>query len=417
MRFRRLSAILIVCVLGSSIPAEIPAGEWPQILGPNRNGIAVGEKLPDSFPAKWPPRKWDLKVGSGFAGVAVMKDQAVIFHRQGDREVAQSLNAKTGEEIWNARFPTSYRPSIVPNDGPLCVPTITEKHVILFGASGGLRCLNRKTGKTLWQHETHDQYGASAGYFGAGSCPIVVDGLVLVNVGAARNQAGIVAFRLDTGKEAWKAVDDQASYSSPVLTTVDGKNTVVFVTRLKALAIDAKTGGELWETRFGQRGPTVNGAAPVIMKDHIFLTASYGIGAVFAKFNRSEFTPLWSSDEILSSQYTTSVAYNGKLFGVDGRQDQGYASLVCIDPEKQKILWRKDDFGYATLILANDKLLAMKTDGTLVVVKADTELYRPLREAKLFESTTRALPALSNGRLFVRDESTLACFEVGSKAK
>lgn len=391
------------------------AGDWPQVLGQNRNGIAVDEKLPTEFPTNWPKQEWSVSVGSGFAGVAVAGGQVFVFHRKGDSEIIQCLNAANGNEVWSNDFPTNYRPSIVADDGPLCVPTVTKHNVIVYGASGGLRCLNRKTGKSIWQVETHQKYGASTGYFGAGSCPIVVDDNVLVNVGGARQQAGIVAFRLTDGKEAWKATSEQPSYSSPILTTLGKTKAVLFITRLNFIIIDPETGNELARLPFGQRGPTVNGASPVMFdKEHVFLSASYGVGAIYARLTSKAITPVWSNDNTLSSQYTTSIVRQGKLYGIDGRQDQGVAALVCIDPKSQQTMWRKEGFGYATLILAGSKLLAMKTDGELVVADANPNEYKEFKRVRLSRSTTRALPALSNGQFFVRDESKLYCYGVGS---
>ena len=102
------------------------------------------------------------------------------------------------------------------------------------------------------------------------------------------------------------------------------------------------------------------------------------------------------------------------LFGVHGRQDVGTAELRCVNPLTRQIAWKKSGFGYATMILAGDKLLIMKTDGELVLAAADTKQYRELSRANLFDSevTTRALPTLSNGFFYVRDGKTLKCFDL-----
>ena len=115
----------------------------------------------------------------------------------------------------------------------------------------------------------------------------------------------------------------------------------------------------------------------------------------------------------MSSQYTTCVEKDGYLYGIDGRQDVGVARLRCFDPRQPKVAWTKEEFGTGTLILADGKLLIMKTDGELVLAEPSPEKFRPLATAKLFDTTVQALPALAAGRLFVRDTKTLKCLAVG----
>lgn len=392
------------------------AGDWPQILGPNRDGVAEGERIVDRFPEGGPKPLWTRPVGEGFAGVAVRDGQAYLFHRAGDTERVEAMEARTGKVAWKSDGPTGYSGSIASDNGPRCVPVVTADRVIVFGAEGRLRCLDRKSGNERWSIATQEVFGVPDSYFGAGSTPVIEEGLVLVNVGGSRGGAGVVAFDIKTGNVKWKATNEQASYSSPVVATVAGRRQAVFMTRLTCTGLDPQTGDVLWSFPFGARGPTVNGANPVLLGDRLFLTASYGVGAAFAKLGAKSAEELWASDDVLSSQYTTPIAEGGVLYGMDGRQDVGAATLRCIDPAAKKVLWSQEGFGYATLIKADGKLLAQKTDGTLVLVKPDKAGYRELAQASLTLGTARALPALSNGLYFIRNESTLLCYDLARPA-
>ncbi|WP_197443499.1 outer membrane protein assembly factor BamB family protein [Maioricimonas rarisocia] len=393
------------------------AGDWPQILGPNRDGRAADDEVVSTdWEAAGPPVVWEKQVGSGYAGVAVKQGQAILFHRVGDEERVAALDAGTGQTLWSDGQPSDFRPQVGGENGPLCVPVIAGTRVITFGAQGILSCHDVKSGKLLWRRDTHEDFGAREGYFGAGSTPLVEENRVVVNVGGFRSGAGIVAFDLQSGQTLWQATDEQGSYSAPVATTVDGKRLVIAVTRLKCVGLDPASGEIRFETRFGQRGPTVNAASPVLLGDRMFLTASYGIGARWMRVRASSLEELWESDQILSSQYTTCVEHEGVLFGVDGRQDLPPANLVCIDPARQKVLWSVPDFGYATLILADGKLVIVKTDGELVVADASSKEFKPLGRARVLTGTARALPALANGRLYVRNDETLRCLQIGSSA-
>ncbi len=382
------------------------AGDWPQILGPNRNGIAVGEKLPGSISSKSLKAAWSFKAGTGLAGVAVQGQTVVLFHRQGDDEVVTSLNTATGKQQWERRFPTDFQPSIVPDDGPRCVPVISGQTVVVLGAGGRLAAVDFESGEKLWEHDLRKEYQSPTGYFGFGTTPLVVEDHVIVNVGGERSGAGVVAFDLKTGKEQWKTGRELGSYSAPAMVTIADKPTALVITRLTFLGLDPATGAERFRTPFGARGPTVNGATPVVNGDRVLLTASYGIGAKLLQVTPTSTKTLWES-EILSSQYTTPIWQDGAVYGIDGRQDGGPISLKCFDPLTQKVHWETPDLPYSTLIAADGKLLIFGTDGSLRVAKLQTKSYEELGRARVGTSTTRGLPALSNGRIYVRDEEAL----------
>lgn len=414
---------LTTCLfLSSSFP--VSAGDWPQILGPTRNGVAVGEKIAESWPGGTPKELWSRSVGDGFAGVAVKGDRAIVFHRTGDEEVAECLQPATGKVIWKASFPTEYVPSYTSDRGPRCVPLIHGEHVYLYGARGGLHCVRLADGKHVWSRDIYQEYSSrrpsrgepAEGYFGYGSTPIIEGDLLLLNAGGHTKEAGLVAFNRNTGKTVWTKTSEKATYSSPVATTVEGQRHVIFATRLNVISVDPKNGRTLFEFPFGRLGPAATGATPVVFDNHVFITGSYNFGAVLARIGRSGSVQVWESDDVLSSQYTTSILHEGALFGIHGRQDQGSPALRCINPRTRQILWEEPNVDYATLIKADGKLLVVSTQGEITLVKLDSKKYEPIVKASLFggrRSTTRALPALADGRLFLRDERTLKCVFLG----
>lgn len=402
-----LLASLIAVLLASATDA----GDWPQILGPHRNGTADGEQF-QAWGNSGPTLFWSREVGEGFAGIAVAGERAVLFHRPGADLVAEALDVKTGKPIWQTKFATRFRGSISPDSGPRCVPLVHKDRVCLVGPGGELACVALESGKVLWTRSLPQDFKAQDGYFGFGSTPIVEGDKLLMNVGG--RDAGIVAFSLADGKTLWTAIDDDASYSSPALTTLAGQRQAVFVTRLTVTSVDPRDGRVLFEFPFGQRGPTVNAATPLVLGDHLFVSASYGVGARWVKLDASGPSVEWESDEIMSSQYTTCVEKDGVLYGIDGRQDIGVARLRAFDPQTQQVFWTEENFGTGNLILAGDKILVMKTDGTLVLFAASPKRYQSLAEAQLFDTTVQALPALADGRLFARDTRTLKCLQVGT---
>ncbi len=412
--------LLLGCFAVGVMVREAGAGDWPQILGPNRNGVAVGERIAASWPDGGPAVLWHRSTGSGFAGVSVSGGVAVLFHRVDDEEIVEAMNASTGERLWKSSFAAAYVPSYTSDDGPRAPPVVARDRVYVYGAMGNLRCLDIKSGKTVWERDTYEEFNSKRffrgeppeGYFGLASSPIVEGEKIIANVGGDAKEAGIVAFSVDTGQTIWKATSERASYSSPVAATVDGKRHVIFVTRLNVVSLDPATGSVRFRFPFGRVGPTVNAASPLVLDGRVFVTASYGIGSVLAKIEGEGAEIVWRDPEILASQYTTCVEHNGHLFGINGRQDGPPADLTCFDPKTREVAWTQPSFSYATLLKAGDKLLIVKADGTLILTAANVDEYEELARARICETTIRALPALAGGLLYVRDTRTLRCLDL-----
>ncbi len=414
------SSLVILWIVGLTVAS---AGDWPQILGPDRNGIARDENLAGSWSKDGPDTVWQRPVGSGFSAISVAGGKAVLFHRKGREEIAEALDSKTGKTIWSQSFPATYVPSFTSDSGPRATPLIRDGRVYLYGAQAAIYCLDMSNGKVLWQRDAYEDYSSkrpsrgepAEGYFGFGSSPILEGNRLLINIGGSTKEAGIVAFDATTGKTLWKATDERASYSSPVAATIGGQRHVIFATRLNVVSVDPADGRVLFRFPFGRLGPAATGASPVVLGDTVFVSASYGFGAVLARTGASGAIEVWSDDEVMSSQYTTCVRKGESLIGIHGRQDQGFAAVRCFNPKTKQIAWTKEDFGYATLILADDKLVIMTTDGELVLAEANTKKYVELARTRLFNSTSRAMPALSNGLLFVRDTATLKCINLSDQ--
>lgn len=406
------------CLL-SPHPAPVCAGDWPQILGPTRNGKAAGESLPERLVADKLKPLWSYRLGSGYAGPVVVGKQVIVFHRVGDEEVVDAVDVATGKQLWRAASPASYRGGVDPNRdaGPRCVPVVWQNSVFAYGAGGDLVCVSLDKGKVLWRRELAADYDAEEGYFGAGSTPILAGGKLLVNVGG--KNAGLVALDPATGKTLWQATKENASYSSPTLARIDGKEQAIFVTRLNCVAVDPDGGKVTTLFPFGQTGPTVNAATPLVIGDKLFVTASYNIGAELRQLAADGAKQLWASDDVLSSQYNTAVEHKGYLYGIHGREDVGGAELRCVELAGGKVQWAKSGFGVAHLILAGDRILLVGVSGNLTLIAANPREYEELGRHALGVGTTRALPAFSGGKLYLRTSSNsggeLLCIPLGKQ--
>ena len=414
----RVQVALIFLVLATFAHA----GDWPQILGPNRNGQADGEKLYEKWPAAGLKSEWTYALGSGYAGPAVVGNRVIVFHRKADQEIVEALDLATGKPLWKAEFLATYNGGVDSDKGPRCVPVVKDGRVFAFGAAGDLHCVSLDKGEELWSRSLMADYAGEEGYFGAGSTPLVIGERVIANIGGAK--AGLVAVDAKTGKTAWQSTDEGASYAAPTSVTVGGKEQGLFVTRYNALLVDPATGKTSPLLPFGKRGPTVNAATPIVFDGQVFLTASYDIDAVLATVS-SPAEIRWQDGDTLSSQYATPVYRDGYLYGIHGREDLPPAgALRCVDAKTGKVKWEQAGFGIAHAILAGDKLLLTKVKGDIVLAEASPAGYRELATAEIARvknpinrGILRPLPALSQGRFLTRTNEDgigkLICVRVG----
>ncbi len=387
----------------------LQAADWPQFLGPTRNGVSTEQIAEDWTTA--PKVVWKSTVGAGFAGPIVVGDTALLFHRRGDSEIIEAFDVQSGASKWKNEGATSYRDDFGFDEGPRAVPAVSNGRVYAMGAEGTIRCVTLHEGKTLWTVPTKDEYKAQKGFFGMACSPLVDGDNVIINIGG-EGGTGLIALDAGTGKLRWKARSDEASYSSPVLAKLDEKNEIIAFTREAVCVIDPPTGRQ--QTEFPWRArmhASVNAATPIIVGNLIFVTASYGAGAVLLEWKNGKLQKLWSNDESLSSHYATPVYYNGYLYGFHGRQEYG-ASLRCIDLKSGKSAWSQDRFGAGTVTLAGDKLLILPESGELTLVKASPVKFTVLGKEQILGTGVRAYPALSDKRFFARDRQSLVCVQL-----
>jgi outer membrane protein assembly factor BamB len=390
--------------------AQAQGEDWPQFLGPSRNGVYAGPEV-GSFPKSGPAMAWTLEIGHGFSGPVVSRGRVILFHRRENRAIVESLDASTGRRVWAAEYPTDYRDDFGFDDGPRATPAVGGERIYTLGAEGVLQALDFSTGKRVWSVDTRQKFGADKGFFGAACSPLVEDGRVLLSVGGPR-EAGVVAFDAATGKALWAATNDEAGYSTPVAATIQDARHVLFFTRAGLVDVDPSSGKIRFQFSWRSHShASVNAAAPVVAGNLVFLSASYGTGATLLEVQTGGVKQLWASDDALSSHYATPVYRDGYLYGYHGRQEYGQ-SLRCVELKTGKVLWNVDGFGAGTVTLSGTHLLLMREDGELVLVAASPKGFQPLARARLLPVVVRAYPALADGMIWVRNEHTLACFRL-----
>ena len=388
--------------------------DWPQFLGPQRNGVSK-EKTALTETVDDPDKRvlWRFKLGSGFAGPVVAGGKCIIHHRIDDHTLVDCLDAETGTPIWQHRHPTTYKDDFGFDNGPRVVPTIIDNDIFVLDANGILQNIDLLSGKQRWTMDLRVRYGTSKGFFGVAAAPVVYRKTVIVPCGA-ENKPTVRAFDRNSGDLMWETGIGESDYASPVVARVEKRDLGVFFVRSGILVVDLIDGRVVHEEPF--RSPihaSVNAASPVVIGDQVFFSSCYDVGAGLWSFQPDDASlrNIWKQKDRLDCHYATPVAWNGHLYGYHGRQEQG-AELRCIRVVDGAVVWKAPKIATGSVLLADGKLLVLTERGELIMAPASDSAFNPLYRIQVTGADTRALPALCQGRFYARDKRQLACIDL-----
>ena len=390
----------------------VRAADWPQFLGPTRDGVSLETNLHLAWPKEGPKILWKTKVGEGWSGPVVVSNRVLLFHRVGENEVLDCFLTTDGARLWHAEYPSTYRDDFGFESGPRATPAVDGPRVFTFGANGILSAWNVTNGANLWRVDTRKQFSSDKGFFGIACSPLIEGGAVILNIGGTG--AGVVAFDQATGKVLWQTTSEEASYSSPVAATIGGQRRVFVFGRKNLLALD-RDGKLLWEFPWTPRiEASVSAATPLVIGENIFISASYGAGAALLRVAGAKPEVVWSGDDILSSHYSSIVHQRGFLYGFDGRQEQR-CRLRCVELATGKVRWSEERFGAGSILVVGEKLLLLTERGELLVAPASAEKFSPTARAQILGTDLRAHPALAGGLFFARDKGVLVAVDLRAR--
>jgi outer membrane protein assembly factor BamB len=408
-----------LCASLFALTVAAQATDWPQWRGPNRDGTVIDKThVLDKLSAE-PKVLWKIDAGPGQSSPVIAGGRVVFTDAQNDQETAHCVDAATGKMLWSV--PVGPRVVFSPDygGGPRCTPLIDGDRVYAQTGAGEFKCLALADGKVLWKTSFADNYGAT--WFGNksgdpaaketaarrhghnGSAAIDGD-RIFVPVGSTEG-ATLVCFDKKTGKEIWRAGNDNTAYSSVMVGTLAGVRQAVHFTADALMGVDAANGKILWRVPL-KTGAKRHACTPVLAGDTVTV-ASTTIGTLRFGITKSgtEFKaePIWSALPVKTVIGTPTLV--GKHLYTLGAGDR--ASLVCLDFETGNQLWAQPGFGdYTSITAVNDKLLALTSAGELVLLKANPAQYEELGRAQLCAKTW-ASPAYADGKIYVKDEGHL----------
>jgi len=382
--------------------------DWPQFLGPKRDGTAEGTRLATDWPLNPPEPLWRQPIGAGWSSFAVMGEWAVTQEQRGEDELVVCYALETGEVAWSHATPGRYD-SVVAGDGPRATPTINGGRVFAMGAVGELVCLEGATGEAIWSHDVVEEHGAKLPQWGKSCSPLVWNDLVIVSAGGGDGQS-LVAYDRGTGDTVWTGGDDPSSYSSPTMAAIAGMPQALIVNSKSLAGHDPSDGRVLW--RYDWEGNEPKVPQPYAFDgDRVFITAGYGLGSQMLQLvTGPEGTlvaeQLWQNRQ-LKPKFTSPVVHDGYAYGIDDGK-----SLVCLDLETGKTAWRGGRYGHGQILLVDDLLVVQTEFGEIILVAADPNARTELGRFQAIEGKSWTIPAIAGSLLLVRNAEEAACYRL-----
>ena len=405
MKTLRIAHLPLALAAGLVIAAAtLAAQDWPQWLGPNRDGKTTGFKAPATWPKEL-VQKWKVTLGPGDASPALVSGKLYVFVRDEGAEITVCLDADTGKELWRDKYDAL--PAQEPmgkHPGPRSSPAVAAGKVVTYGVRGTLSCLDAATGKVLWRRD--DSAGAWPRFFTASS-PLVLDGVCIAQIGGEEKGATI-ACDLATGEPKWKWADDGSAYSSPVVVTVGGAKIIAALSAKRLVGRGVADGKLLWDAPFAPPNRAYNASTPIVDGQTVIWAGS-GRGTKAAKVEKTGdqlgLKELWSNPDN-AVQFNTPVLKGGQLYGLSQA-----GTLFCLDAQSGKTLWAAPvggrDFG--SVVDAGQVLLVLTTQGELMVVEPSDKEFKKLAGYKV-GADTYACPVAAGNVVFVKDKDSVTAW-------
>lgn len=438
---------LVCCTLAVlTVPlACAKAANWPQFLGPDRNGISSETGLSRKWPENGPKVEWTFQLGPGYGAPAVYDGVVYILDRiDGKQDILRCLDLATGNEQWHYAYDA---PGKVSFPGSRSVPVVDDKYVFTLGGHGDVYCFDRATHRPLWHRSLRDEFGKKAYLiWGYSQHLLLYKGKLIV--APMTPEAGIAALDAATGRAIWMSppLPGYASYAAPVIVTVSGEEHIVMMGALNEdigrdlrrqgdksqglqfdnvpreewgaiVGYNPESGQELWRYDSWQCETPVANVVPV-GDNRFFISGAYRAGA--ALFRVEKKNSAYVVEEIYQTQdfgthVHTPVLYQGHLYGPctsNERRD----GLVClsVDGELKWKTERSPRFDKGGLLLVDDIILIVDGfSGFLYMIDPTPEGFKPIQKAKLLDGSKIWAPlTLADGRLLIRDQKMLKCVRV-----
>jgi outer membrane protein assembly factor BamB len=395
-------------------------GDWPGWRGPDRTSLSTENGLLSKWPGGGPKLLWKgTGLGDGFSTPSVAAGRVYLMGTKGQAEHVFALDIHDGKLLWS----TAVGAMAGGHPGPRSTPTIDGSSLYVVSSDGKLACLDSAQGTLRWGKDFKADFGGQCGGWAYAESPLI-DGDTLVCTPGGET-ATLVALNKQTGALRWKAPVKltasggkrgyaTAAYASPIVADLAGTRQYIQFLSGGVVGVEAATGKLLWHYDH-PANKTANCSTPICKDDCVFAASAYGTGGGLARISsaggkyvaeESYFVPS------LQNHHGGMILIGEHLYGTNAN------SLVCLHFPTGKIAWENRSVGKGSIAYADGHLYVRSENGPVALVEAKPSGYV---EAGRFEQPERSKkkawphPVVAGGRLYLRDQDILLCYELRSK--
>ncbi len=443
-RFSPATAVLILLAAGFSFAAF--ADDWPQWLGPQRDGVWRETGIVEAFPAGGPKIRWRTPVRPGFSGPVVAAGHVFVTDRKldpgakvneddpFDRSVVAGtervlcLDEKNGQTLWSHEYPAAYGVSY--NSGPRASPVVRDGKIYTLGTEGHLLCLDAKTGGVLWSRAFKKDFGAKTPLWGFAAHPLLEGDRLICLVGGKGSV--VVAFHKDTGKELWRALTARdPGYCPPVIIEAAGRRQLIIWHPEALSALDPETGRVLWSLPQAIR-QNVSITMPRQLGDLLLVTSFYN-GSTMVQLDAQSpgAKVLWQTKKIsekdtrhLNALMTTPLLEGDHIYGVCN-----HGQFRCLHARTGERVWENLalvtkgkllECANAHLVKHGDRSFLALENGDLVIARLSPQGVQEISRCHLLSPTLSyqgrdvvwSHPAFANGCIYARNDREIVCADL-----
>lgn len=385
--------------------------DWSNFRGQARDGHYTARPILTLWPNGTLTPLWKQPIGGGYASFVTARfgniDLAFTIEQRGAQEVVAAYDVATGRERWANKWNAEFK-EFMGGDGPRATPTFFDGRLYALGATGELRALDAATGRTLWRTNILSDAGAANIQWGMSVSPLIVDNAIVTLPGGSGGRS-VAAYDHRTGARLWSSLDDRASYSSPMLVTIDHVRQILMVSASRIMGLNPTNGALLWEYPWVTMYDVNAGQPIVIGNNRVFMSSGYDHGAVVLEIDmngaRGSVKEMWQNNR-MKNQFTSSVYHEGHIYGLDE------SIMACLDANTGAVKWKGGRYGYGQIALASGHIIVLTEDGDMALVRATPDKHDELARFPVLDGKTWNHPAFSDGRLLVRNLKEMAAFDL-----
>lgn len=401
--------------MGLALALPCSAGDWPQWLGPNRDGKCTETGLLKTWPKGGPKLLWTASenLGKGFSTVSIAKGTIYTTGMDGKDGWLYALDLD-GKLRWKQKYGPEFR-KFPPSTRT--TPTVDGGRLYLMSTMGLAACYDAATGDRQWAVDTFAKFGGRQITWGVAESPLIVREKVIVTPGGP--EATMVALDKLTGETLWKSqgIGDKSAYTSPLLIEDDRKSLIVTMTDRHIIGVRSTDGKVLWKHPYrGQCQAHIN--TPLYHDNQVYITSGYDAGGVMMKLSDDgeQCEILWK-DQALDTHHGGVVLVDGHIYGSSWHGNRT-GNWVCLDWKTGKARYDTRWLNKGSILFADGRLICYEEKGgTVGLVECTPEGFRVVSSFKITQGSGQhwAHPVIAGGRLYIRHGHVLLCYDVKGK--